>query len=203
MLGGAKMLGVIAGKDPITRYKLISQVGHGGSGAVYKALDTHTQTIVAIKVINLEESGEGLEDVETEISMMCDVSCPQLVKYHCSYVVQDVLWIVMEFQEAGSLSELIKEFGPLDEDTISFVLHELLCALSYLHSQRKIHRDVKAGNVLLGRDGSVKLSDFGVTGKMTDSMDKRKTRVGTPFWMAPEVKKETYAQTHTTHDTLV
>jgi len=160
--------------DPIQRYKLIAQIGHGGYGAVYKALDIATQSIVAIKVINLEESGEGLEDVGSEISVMCDVSCPQLIKYHCSYVVKDVLWIVMEFLEAGSLSDILKEFGPLDEECIAFVLRELLCALDYLHSQRKIHRDVKAGNVLVGRDGHIKLSDFGVTGQLTDRYSNNK-----------------------------
>lgn len=159
------------------------KIGQGGYGYVYRAWDSIAEKTVAIKIVNLEDAGDEIEDVHQEIAVMSGISCPQLTKYYSSYVVGPNLWIVMEYLEAGSLAELMKEFGPLDEQSIKYVVRELLLALEYLHSERKIHRDVKAGNLLLSSTGAIKLADFGVTGQLTDSMDKRKSRVGTPFWM--------------------
>ena len=122
---------------------------------------------------------------------MTTMNCVQLTKFYSSYVVDNNLWICMEYLEAGSLLDILKENGPLQEEYIAFIMKELLTALEYLHAKKKIHRDVKAGNLLVGRDGSIKLADFGVTGQLTESMDKRKTQIGTPFWMAPEVITQT------------
>ena len=95
--------------------------------------------------------GDELEEVNQEIAVMSNVHCPQLIKYHASHVVDAHLWIVMEYLEAGSLAEVIKETGPLTEDSIAYVVRQLLLALAYLHGERKIHRDIKAGNLLLAR----------------------------------------------------
>eukprot|EP01036_Dinobryon_divergens_P027315 gene27315-36065_t len=173
--------------DPRERFELQVKIGQGGYGYVCKAFDTINRKMVAIKIINLEDAGEEVEDVHQEISVMSQMNCPQLTRYYASYVVETDLWIIMEYLEAGSLLDIIKEYGPLEEPFVAFIMKELLTALQYLHGERKIHRDVKAGNLLVAKDGSVKLADFGVTGQLTDSMDKRKTQVGTPFWMAPEV----------------
>eukprot|EP00824_Muranothrix_gubernata_P024162 TRINITY_DN6918_c0_g1_i2.p1 TRINITY_DN6918_c0_g1~~TRINITY_DN6918_c0_g1_i2.p1 ORF type:complete len:379 (-),score=80.67 TRINITY_DN6918_c0_g1_i2:42-1178(-) len=98
--------------------------------------------------------------------------------------------IVMELCGAGSVGDLMKATdAPLEEEQISATLQATLKALSYLHSYKKIHRDVKAGNILLTNKGEAKLADFGVsTGYST--LTKRKTIIGTPFWMAPEVIQE-------------
>eukprot|EP00596_Hydrurales_sp_CCMP1899_P000199 CAMPEP_0119040106 /NCGR_PEP_ID=MMETSP1177-20130426/9951_1 /TAXON_ID=2985 /ORGANISM="Ochromonas sp, Strain CCMP1899" /LENGTH=1029 /DNA_ID=CAMNT_0007004845 /DNA_START=28 /DNA_END=3117 /DNA_ORIENTATION=+ len=176
--------------DPRVRYQLVQKIGQGSYGSVYKAYDIVRAACVAVKMIDLEGIGDELDVVNQEIAIMSNVQCPQLMKYHASHIVGMNLWIIMEYLEAGSISDLLKDSGPLDEPSIAYVLKELLLALRYLHDEGKIHRDVKAGNLLLSADAGVKLGDFGVTGQLTDSMDKRKTRVGTPFWMSPEVISE-------------
>lgn len=94
----------------------------------------------------------------------------------------------LEFCGGGALDSLMYELEkPLTEPQIRFVGHEMCAALAFLHAHHVIHRDLKAGNVLVTLEGSVKLADFGVSAKMKEEKEKRDTYIGTPYWMAPEV----------------
>ncbi|OQR85175.1 severin kinase [Achlya hypogyna] len=155
-------------------FDVLAKVGDGAFGEVYKGIDRRSNEICAIKIIDLEAAEDEIDDIQ------------KLTKYNGSFIVGTKLWIIMEYLAGGSVLDLMSP-GPLNEVYIAIILHELLKGLVYLHSEKKIHRDIKAANILLAGDGRVKLADFGVTGQLTDTMTKRNTVVGTPFWMAPEV----------------
>eukprot|EP01041_Mallomonas_annulata_P011332 gene11332-23716_t len=113
-------------QDPRDRYIIEERIGRGGFGYVYRATDTVLGKTVAAKIINLEHASDEMDDAQQEIAIMSDCNCPQLTKYFASYVVGSYLWIIMEYLECGSLADIIKDFSPLDEDTIAYVMKELL-----------------------------------------------------------------------------
>lgn len=132
-----------------------------------------------------------LHEIIKEISIMQQCDSPYVVRYYGSYFKQCDLWICMEYCGAGSVSDIMRlRKKTLSEEEIATILSDTLKGLEYLHLRRKIHRDIKAGNILLNSEGHAKLADFGVAGQLTDTMAKRNTVIGTPFWMAPEVIEE-------------
>lgn len=169
-------------------YAVKECVGRGNFGDVYKAIDRRSGKVVAVKVVNLEYTEEDIGLLAQEIFFLAQLKSPYITNY-LTTVVEDVsMWIVMEYCGGGSCADLIKycyKTG-LPEIKVSFIVQNVLLGLQYLHDQKKIHRDVKAANILLTDIGAVKLADFGVSGQLTATL-QRNTFVGTPYWMAPEI----------------
>ncbi|KAI4388133.1 hypothetical protein MLD38_000491 [Melastoma candidum] len=170
-----------------SRFTSLELIGRGSFGDVYKAFDKELNKEVAIKVIDLEESEDEVEDIQKEIAVLSQCRSPYITEYYGSYLQQTKLWIVMEYMAGGSVADLLQSGPPLDEMSIACILRDLLHAIEYLHNEGKIHRDIKAANILLTENGDVKVADFGVSAQLTRTISRRKTFVGTPFWMAPEV----------------
>ncbi|KEQ60326.1 Pkinase-domain-containing protein [Aureobasidium melanogenum CBS 110374] len=175
--------------DPETLYTKQACIGGGSFGKVYKGVEKRTGQAVAIKVIDVENAEDEVDDIIQEISILSGLNSPYTTKYYGSYLKGSDLWIIMEYCSGGSCGNLMRP-GSIPEDYIIIIIRELLMGLEYLHNDNKLHRDIKAANILLGSNGQVKLADFGVSGQLSATMTKKNTFVGTPFWMAPEVIKQ-------------
>jgi len=189
-------------------YQMLEELGSGSFGVVYKAIEKSTGDLVAIKHIDLEGNDDDIREIQQEISLLSTCSSDYVTRYKASFVKGVKLWIVMEFLGGGSCLDLVchriaawsntrmitntrqLKPGPFAEAQIAVIMRELLQGLDYLHSTGKIHRDIKAANILLSTNGHVKLADFGVAAQLTNIKSQRMTFVGTPFWMAPEVIQE-------------
>ncbi|XP_076950972.1 serine/threonine-protein kinase BLUS1-like [Bidens hawaiensis] len=176
-------------------YKLYEEVGEGVSASVYRALCIPLNTIVAIKVLDLEKCNNDLDGIRREVQTMSLINHPNILRSYCSFTTGHNLWVVMPFMAGGSCLHIMKTSFPegFEEPVIATVLREVLRALVYLHAHGHIHRDVKAGNILVDNNGSIKLADFGVSACMFDTGDRQRSRntfVGTPCWMAPEVMQQ-------------
>lgn len=180
-------------------YEVQNKIGQGAFAVVWKAFCPKKGLPVAIKVMELENVTHAFEDIRQEVNVMRLCNHKNVVRCLCSFVHGNQLWLVMQFLDMGSCFHVMNvarrmgRGGGMKEDWIAYILRETLHGLQYFHQNGQIHRDIKAGNILLGSDGRVQLADFGVAGWLIGYGNRRtvtKTFVGTPCWMAPEVMEQ-------------
>lgn len=177
-------------------YEVLGEIGQGAFATVYRARVKGRTEEVAIKIIDLDQFNTNWDEIRKEISVMRSLNHENVVKIYCSFVDEQDLWIVMPLLAGGSCAAIMKQLHPTgfkDEALIATILKEALQGLQYFHKDGRIHRDIKAGNILIGADGSVELADFGVAGTLMENGDRKKQRqtfTGTPCWMAPEVMEQ-------------
>ncbi|KAL7852614.1 hypothetical protein SRHO_G00183990 [Serrasalmus rhombeus] len=173
--------------NPEEVWEIIGELGDGAFGKVYKAQNKQSGILAAAKVIDTKTE-EELEDYMVEIDILASCDHHHIVKLLDAFYFEDKLWILIEFCAGGAVDAVMLELErPLTEPQIRVVCKQTLEALLYLHESKIIHRDLKAGNILLTLDGEVKLADFGVSAKNTKTLQRRDSFIGTPYWMAPEV----------------
>ncbi|XP_039238671.1 uncharacterized protein LOC113990269 isoform X12 [Pipra filicauda] len=182
----AELKGIVSEGNPTKKYTLKQQIGQGAFGAVFRGVDIATGGQVAIKKIFLRDRKNKRELVLNEVSLLSSMRHPNIIRYIDSYLFNEELWIVMEYVEGCPLSTVVSKQA-LEEEMIASISRECLKALDFLHSILVIHRDIKSDNILLGIDGSVKLIDFGFCAWLQPWQKKRRSFLGTRFYMAPEM----------------
>lgn len=183
-------------------YDVLGKIGYGAFAVVHRAVvktGGHEGFEVAVKMIDLEEFADSsMEEIRRELQTMRMCRHENLIAYHIAFPAKVKkawkMWLVMPLLAGGSCANIMRarkvSGGFEDEAVISYILRETANALKYFHDAKQIHRDLKAGNILLGGDAKVFLSDFGVAAPFQDRDKKRQTFVGTPCWMAPEVLEQ-------------
>lgn len=189
-------------------YIIIEEIGRGAFAKVLRAFCPSKMEQVAIKVIALEALQSSMEEIQAEVRAMASICHEHVLSLHCCFVVRSELWLIMPLMSSGSVTDVMRVIRSslntppgqgLPHQIVRIILRRLLKGLSYIHENGQIHRDIKAGNILMNRSGRLAIADFGVSGwkrdpfsrKTGESMGERKTFVGTPCWMAPEVMEQT------------
>ena len=184
-------------------YELAQEVGQGAFAKVFKAFCPSRDAWVAVKVMALENITTSLEEIQAEVRTMKLSRHENVLDLHACFCVASDLWLVMPLMDKGSCYYVLRvlrkagrvpEGGGLAEEALATILREVLQGLEYIHGQHQVHRDIKAGNILLNAAGRVAIADFGVAGWLSEagarSEGERRTFVGTPCWMAPEVMEQ-------------
>nr|XP_019921177.2 STE20-like serine/threonine-protein kinase isoform X1 [Crassostrea gigas] len=173
--------------DPSHKWEIIGELGDGAFGKVYKAQNKENSSLAALKQVEIK-SEEDIEDFSVEIDILAECRHENIVGLFEAFVFDGKLLMYIEFCEGGAIDSIMVDLEKsLTENQIRYVCNKMCRGLEFLHSNKVIHRDLKAGNVLLTGEGDVKLADFGVSAKNTRTNQRRDSFIGTPYWMAPEV----------------
>ena len=174
-------------------YELKKLIGRGATSDVYTAKCLTNGQEIAVKVINLETCPIEIETLRSEVAFWSTCNHPNVVKYYGSFIDKATLYILMEYMNGGSCYEIMRfayKKGFTSEKYIATILYEVLKSLAYFHENRQMHRDVKAGNILMNDKGEVKIADFGIAANLVEQGQRKRARftvIGTPCYMAPEI----------------
>jgi len=174
-------------EDPEKLFRVLDVIGQGSFGIVCTCINLKNDKIYAVKFIEINEDEGG--DIQNEIEILkATTMCDNVVRYFGSYLKENYLMIVMEYCDGGSVLDVMQVCNrSLTEKQIAAVCYHALKGLAFMHASKILHRDIKAGNVLLSGAGRAKLADFGVSTRLLTTIQKHKTVVGSPYWMSPEV----------------
>eukprot|EP01119_Soliformovum_irregulare_P006316 TRINITY_DN1818_c0_g1_i1.p1 TRINITY_DN1818_c0_g1~~TRINITY_DN1818_c0_g1_i1.p1 ORF type:complete len:1116 (+),score=413.02 TRINITY_DN1818_c0_g1_i1:146-3493(+) len=180
---------LVSKQDPAKLYKELKKIGEGGVAEVYLAIENSSQKKVAIKKMNMNHKALTEQSLVNEILIMRNCTHENIVELVDTYQVKQQVWVVMEYMGRGSVTDILEQFQDIrmTEPQIAAVCLATLRGLECIHISHNIHRDIKSDNILVNDAGVIKIADFGFAAQLTMSKQKRKTVVGTPYWMAPEL----------------
>jgi|GEM_PF-7066420 len=180
-----------------SRYELMQEIASGGMGAVYRSFDHQLQKIVAVKVLlkNLSRNKKAFEMLRREAKLCLELTHPNIVRLYNLEIADDEIFLVMEFIDGEDLYEVLRKRRTMSVAEILPLLRALLNGLAAAHAEGVVHLDIKPENLMLKKDGTLKVADFGIARIYSESMDSRlptssKRRgshmAGTMLYMAPE-----------------
>lgn len=174
-------------KDPDEFYTKVTPLGTGSFGTVYKSKHKASEILYAIKSVKPNERHDA-EDLMTEIGFLRHCKSDWVCGFYEGYLFNEKLILVLELFDSGSVHDVLKMAKvKFQEPFMLEIFTQALLALEFLESRRVMHRDIKAGNILLTNQGQAKLCDFGVSRYFKTVEEQTKTIIGTPYWMAPEI----------------
>lgn len=182
-------------KGKITKdYTILNTIGKGGFGEVKKVIHKVSQDVRAMKIIKKDQVDEQyLQTLQNEIKILKQLDHPNIVKLYEIYSDQDNIYLITEFLEGGELFDLILKTRHFNENIAARIMKQLFQAINYCHSKNIVHRDLKPENLLLQAADKfdIKVIDFGLS-RTFDANKVMCSKLGTPFYIAPEVLKQKY-----------